>query len=89
VQLGDVAFSECDDVHAGERQALEQSGGVFLVPAETIERFGHDDVELLVERFAHHRLEARAHDGRARDRMVRVLGGDVPTLALRKLAADT
>jgi hypothetical protein len=60
----DVAFCQRDDVDAGERQALEQPGGVFLVPAEAIERFGHHDVELLLERFAHHRLEARAHDRR-------------------------
>jgi hypothetical protein len=80
--------SERDDVHAGKREAFEETGSVFLVPAEAIERFRHDDVDLLLERLAHHRLEARAHDRRARDGMIGVLGADVPTLALRKLAAD-
>jgi hypothetical protein len=86
--MRDVAFSERDDVDAGECEAFEEARGVLLVTAETIERFGHDDIELLLERFAHHRLEAGPHDRRARDRMVGVLGGDVPTLALRQLAAD-
>ena len=71
MQMRDVAFSERDDVHAGEREALEEAGGVLLVAAEAIERFGHDDVDLLLERLAHHRLEAGPHDCRARDRMVR------------------
>ncbi len=88
MQVGNVAFSERDDVHAGERKALEEAGCILLVAAEAIERFRHDDVDLLLERLAHHRLEAGPHDRRARDRMIGVLGGDVPTLALRKLAAD-
>ena len=52
------------------------------------ERFRHDDVDLLLERLAHHRLKTRTHDRRARERRVRELRGDVPTLALRKLSED-
>jgi hypothetical protein len=86
--MRDVTFSERDDVYACERETLEQACSVFLVAAEAIERFRHDDVDLLLERLAHHRLEARPHYGRARDRVVRELGGDVPSLTLCKLAAD-
>jgi hypothetical protein len=60
--MRDVALGESDDVHAGERQALEKAGCVFLVAAEAIERLGHDDVELVAEGLAHHRLEAVAPD---------------------------
>ena len=36
VQVCDVAFGECDDVHAGEGEALEEPRGVFLVAAEAV-----------------------------------------------------
>jgi hypothetical protein len=45
VQVRDVTLGERDDVHAGEGKAFEESGGVFLVPAESIECFGEDNVE--------------------------------------------
>src|SRR5690349_14535380 len=36
VQVGDVAFGQRDDVHAGKRQSLEEAGGVFLVAPESV-----------------------------------------------------
>jgi hypothetical protein len=45
VQMRDVAFGERDDVDAGEGEALEEPGGIFLVAAEAVQRFGKDDVE--------------------------------------------
>ena len=37
VQVRDVALGERDNVHAGEGEALEETGRVFLVAAESIE----------------------------------------------------
>ena len=88
VEVRDVALGERHDVHAGERQALEQAGGVFLVAAEAVERFGHDDVDLAAQGVGHHRLEAWPHQRGAGDRVIRVLALDVPALALRELPAD-
>ena len=45
VQVRDVPFREGDDVHAGECQTFEQTGGVFLVAAESVQRLGEDNVE--------------------------------------------
>jgi len=37
VQVGDVALGNRYDVYAGERQSLEQTGGVFLIAAESVQ----------------------------------------------------
>ena len=37
VQVRDVAFRKRHDVHAGEREPLEESGGVFLVATEAVQ----------------------------------------------------
>ena len=37
-----------DDVDAGEGETLEEPGGVFLVSAEAVQRFGEDHVESTV-----------------------------------------
>jgi hypothetical protein len=42
VQVGDVAFGDRDDVNAGKGEALEETGGVFLIAAESIQRLGQD-----------------------------------------------
>jgi hypothetical protein len=70
VQVRDVAFGDCDDVYASERQSLKQAGGVFLVAAESIQRLGQDDIESPVESIAHQRLETRAEKGRAGHRVI-------------------
>jgi hypothetical protein len=57
MQVRDVALSERDDVHAGEREALEESGRVLLVPAESVQGLGEYDVESSVQRVAHQCLE--------------------------------
>jgi hypothetical protein len=44
VQVRDVALGERDDVDAGEGETLEETGRVFLVAAEAVQRFGEDDV---------------------------------------------
>jgi len=53
MQVRDVTLGERDDVHVSEGKTLEESGGVFLIPAESIERFGEDNVESLVQRITH------------------------------------
>ena len=62
----DVALGKRDDADAREGQTLEESGGVFLVPAESIECFGEDNVESLVQRIPHQCLESGSQKGRAR-----------------------
>ena len=88
VQVRDVAFGERDDVDAGEGEALEESGGVFLVAAEAVQRLGEDDIESTVQRIAHQRLETGAKQRRAGHRVVRVLLRDRPALPLGKRPAD-
>ncbi|MNC94531.1 hypothetical protein D3C83_114090 [compost metagenome] len=45
VQVRDVALGDRDDVDARERESLEESGGVFLVAAEAVQRLGEHDIE--------------------------------------------
>ena len=58
VQVGDVTFRERDDVHPGEGETLEETGGVFLVATEAVERFRQYDVESPIQRVSHQRLES-------------------------------
>ena len=78
VQVRDVAFGERDDVHAGEGEALEESGGVFLVATEAVQRLGEHDIEAAIQRIAHQRLESCAQQRCAGHCVVRVLLADRP-----------
>ena len=60
VQVRDVALGERDDVHPSEREALEETGRVFLVAAEAVERLGEDHVESPVQRITRQHLKSRA-----------------------------
>src|SRR5688572_30063359 len=53
MQVRDVTLGERDDVDVSEGKTLEESGGVFLIPTESIERFGEDNVESPVQRITH------------------------------------
>src|SRR5207247_2059822 len=88
VEVGDVAFGERDDVDAGEGEALEEAGRVFLVSAEAVQRLSEDDIEAMVQRIAHQRLETSAKQRSSRHSMVGVLLRDRPALSLRKRPAD-
>ena len=87
MQMRNVTLGERDDVHAGEGEALEESGCVLLVAAESIERIGQDDVESSVQRVPHQRLEAGAKQGGAGDRVIGELLNNRPILARSELAA--
>jgi hypothetical protein len=65
VQVCDVALGESDDVDAGEGEALEEAGSVFLVAAESVQRLGEDDVESPIQRIPHQRLKARTEKRRS------------------------
>ena len=41
---------------------LKESGRVFLVAAETIQRFGYDDIEASIEGVTHESLESGTHE---------------------------
>ena len=56
----DVALGEGNDIHAGEGETLEKPGSILLIAAESIQRFGEDNVESPVQRVTHQRLESGA-----------------------------
>jgi hypothetical protein len=87
VQVRDVTLGERDDVDAGESETLEEACGVFLVAAESIERFGEDDVETCVQRVAHQCLEAGAEQRGTGDRVIGELLNDCPALSRSELPA--
>ena len=70
MQARDIALSERHDAHAGEREPLEESCGVFLVPTESIQRLGEHDVESLIQRASHQRLEAGSKQGGTGNRVI-------------------
>lgn len=88
VQVRDVAFGEGDDAHAGERETLEEPGGVLLVTAESIERLGQYHVEFAPQRGGHQRLESRAQKCGPGDRVIGELAIDAPVLPLRERPTD-
>jgi hypothetical protein len=79
---------ERDDVDAGEGEAFKETGGIFLVATEAVQRFGEDYVEASIQCIAHQCLESRTQQRGARDRMVSELLNDHPVLASGELAAD-
>jgi hypothetical protein len=87
VEVRDLAFSERDDVHAGEGETFEERGGILLAPAESIERFGEDNIESFVQRGAHQRLEAGPKQCGAGDGVIGELLNDRPSVASRELPA--
>jgi hypothetical protein len=88
VQVRDVAFGERGDVDAGESEALEEAGGVFLVATESVQRFREDDVEPPVQRVPHQCLESGAQQRGTGDRVIGELVDNPPALAGGKLATD-
>ena len=54
-----LAFRQRKELDAVEPELLEQSGDVFLIPGETIERFGDDKVECTCASVLHKALEPR------------------------------
>ena len=50
VQMRDVTLGERDDVHADEGETFEKPGSILLIAAESIQRFGEDNVESPVQR---------------------------------------
>jgi hypothetical protein len=87
VQMRHVPLGERDNVHAGEGETLEEACRVFLVPAESIQRLREHDVESLVQRISHERLEAGPKQRGTGDRVIRELLNDRPTLARSELPA--
>ena len=45
VKLADLALGESDEGYVGEAHPFEKSGGILLVPANTIERLGIYEIE--------------------------------------------
>jgi hypothetical protein len=89
VQVRNVPFGERDDVDAFEGESLEQAGGIFLIAAETVQRFRKDDVKSLSQCVPHQGLNPWTQQRRSRHRVVRVFALDVPALTLGELATHT
>ena len=65
MKVRDVAFGERDDVDAGEGEALEETGCIFLVAAEAVQRLGEDDIKSTVQScLARARTRTRGADRR-------------------------
>ena len=45
MELGDLTLGDGEQADAGEAQPLEQSGDVFLIARQPVERLGQNDVE--------------------------------------------
>jgi hypothetical protein len=78
-----------DDVDAGEGEAFEEACCVFLVPAESIEGLGENNIKASVQRLSHQCLKTGPKQRRARDRVIGDLLHDAPALASCELSADT
>jgi hypothetical protein len=88
VEVRDVALGKRDDVDAGKGQTFEETGRVFLVAAESVQRLRQDHIESLIQGIPHQRLKTRAEKCRTRDGVIRVFVRDRPALSLRERAAD-
>jgi hypothetical protein len=58
------------NLHAGESQAFEQAGRVFLVAAESVQRLGEDYIESAIQRIPHQRLKTGAEKRRTGDGVI-------------------
>ncbi len=65
VEMGVLTFSKRHETHTEKCQSFEESGRVFLITAESIERFRQNDIELTIERTAHQRLKSWSQQGRS------------------------
>jgi hypothetical protein len=60
MQLADLALSQSNDPHIGEAHPFEEAGGVFLVAADTIERFRINEIEGSAACILHEGLDSRS-----------------------------
>jgi hypothetical protein len=67
VQVRDLALGQGDDLHAGERHALEDAGHVLLVAADAIEALCEHHLEAAAQRVREQRLDAGADERGAGD----------------------
>ncbi|HKY22882.1 MAG TPA: hypothetical protein VJM31_16830 [Vicinamibacterales bacterium] len=86
--MRDFSFGESHDSHAKECQSLEEAGGVLLISAEAVQRFGEDDVEFALERATHQRLKAGSKQRSPGNGVIMELVGDLPAFAFGERATD-
>ncbi|KNY12931.1 hypothetical protein AKG11_32015 [Shinella sp. SUS2] len=88
MQLADLALRQGEHLHVGIAHALVDAGDVFLIPADPIQRLGHDQVETTAAGIHDQRLDASALDhAGAGNGVVRVFLDNGPTLLLGMKAA--
>jgi hypothetical protein len=71
-----VISPSASDFHASECETLEETCGVFLIPAESVQRLRKHNVESSVQGVSHERLEAGAKQCGSRGRRFNRLGDD-------------
>ena len=89
MEFGNLPLGQGNKADAGEFEALEESGDVFLVAREPVEGFGDDDVEGGLARAFEQRLITRAHRRGAAERGIAIDLHQFPTLANDALLAKT
>ncbi len=60
MQLGNLTFSHGDNRDAVKQHLLKEGRDMFLVPADPVETFGHNNIELVVTRVFQQSLGAGA-----------------------------
>jgi hypothetical protein len=88
MQLGNLAFGQCNEADAGQAQSLIETGDILLVAGQAVERLGEHDIEAAVANRLEHRLIAGAEGARARDRRVAIDLLEAPALAGDPLLAE-
>ncbi len=89
VQLGDFAFGQGDDLHAGETEMLEQRRHIGLIARDAVQCFGQHNVELATLGILQQRLDPRPeNDTGAGDSGVMIGIDNLPPLPARMLTAD-
>ncbi len=88
MQMRHLSLGKGDDPHTGIVHALEDAGDVLLVAGQAVHRLGQHDLEPSTLRIGDQRLDARSHQGCARDGVVGIFLYDGPALFFHVGTAD-
>ena len=88
VEFRDFVLCQRDQLGVGEIQRFPAAGDVLLVAADTVQRFGEDDVEAALAGIGQQSLQPRAVGCGAAERVVAVDLTDGPPLPLGAGAAN-
>jgi hypothetical protein len=90
MKLRDFAFSQGNDLHAGETQMLEQRRHIGLIARDAVQSLGEHNVEPATLGVLQQRLDTRPeNDAGTRDSGIVIGIDDLPALPARMLTTDT